>query len=110
MSSGSSARGPAGRPARGRHTDVPGAARAPQARARHRSRAARRPAHRHLAPLDQGATPTEVARRLGHADATVTLAVYAHEIDNASNRALDRARIETATAFAGVFVETPVET
>ena len=50
----------------------------------------------------------EVRRRLGHANETVRLTVYAHEIESAENRALDRARSEAA--FGGVFMETPVET
>ena len=50
--------------------------------------------------IANGDAPADVSRAMGHADATVTLRVYAHEIEKA--RRLERERESIAVTFDGL--------
>lgn len=58
--------------------------------------------------IDQGANPLEVAQRMGHADASITLRVYGHLFEGAQQRLtdkLDELREATASGARGQVVE-----
>jgi integrase len=62
--------------------------------------------HTHASLLiEQGANPIEVAQRMGHTDASITLRVYGHVFEGAQARLtakLDELRASTATPTAEI--------